>query len=54
MTIEDVAKSLTKFVCDFDEFDMIIRRSAVLTDILRRMDKISCDPAKKLNDSKVY
>ncbi|XP_019853033.1 PREDICTED: uncharacterized protein LOC109582636 [Amphimedon queenslandica] len=48
-TIEDVAKSLNKFVCDFDEFDMVIRRSAVLTDALRRMDKASFDPAKKLN-----
>ena len=35
------------YVYKCDEFDMVVRRSAVLSDTLRRMDKASFDPAKK-------
>ena len=45
-TIEDVVKSLNKYVYKCDKFDMVVRRSAVLSDTLRRMDKASFDPAK--------
>ena len=31
------------------DFDMVVRRSHVLRDALRRMDKASFDPRKKLN-----
>ena len=46
-TIEDV-KNLNKYVYNCDEFDMVVRRSAVLSDTLRHMDKASFDLAKKM------
>ena len=33
------------------EFDMVVRRSHVLRDALRRMDKATFDPRKRLNVS---
>ena len=33
------------------DFDMVVRRSHVLSDALRRMDKASFDPRKRLNVS---
>ena len=44
----DVIKVLRKGI-DNDSFDMIIRRSNVLSDALRRMERLLFDPQKKLN-----
>ena len=42
-------KYLSKNVDDTFEFDMVVRRSAVLDDALRRMQNITFDPRRKLN-----
>lgn len=44
--IEDVVNSLNKYFYKCEKFDMVVRRSAVLSDTLCHMDKASFDPAK--------
>ena len=43
-TIDDLVKSLEKTIHGDSEFDMIVRRSHVVSDALRRMDKAFFDP----------
>lgn len=50
-TIADVVKRLMSGVDEDNVFDMVIRRSHILSDALRRMTKQSFDPSKKI---KVY
>ena len=48
-TIADLVKSLEKAVHQSSQFDLIVRRSHVLSDALLQMDKASFDPRKKLS-----
>ncbi len=48
-TTADIVQSLSDNVDDGCQFDMVIRRSHVLSDALRRMNKASFDPRKRIN-----
>ena len=45
----DVIKELKRDVSNKSKFDMVVRRSNVLTDALRRMERARFDPQNELN-----
>ena len=45
----DVVKRLRSEISKNSQFDMIVRRSHVLADAQRRMDRMMFDPKKQLN-----
>lgn len=47
-TIIELVKQLQRNICDDSPFEMVVRRSNVLTDALRRMERITFDPKKHL------
>ena len=50
-TLKDVVEMMKLKIDTNSDFDMVVRRSHVLSDALRRMDKASFDPRKRLNVS---
>ena len=48
-TIADVVTNLQTKGAKYPSFDMVVRRSNILTDALRRMERLSFNPEKELN-----
>ena len=44
-----MVEMLQKEVDENSTFEMVVRRSHILSDTLRRMEKVTFDPRKKLN-----
>ena len=48
-TIVDVIEELSKNILKKNTFDMVVRRSHILTDALHRMESATFDPTSQLN-----
>ena len=51
-SVGDVVRHLCTNLCE-ESFDMVVRRSRILADALRRMERLTFDPKKKLNVSSI-
>ena len=49
--VGDIVKRLRQQILCDQSFDMVVRRSRVLSDALRRLQRITFDPKKKLSVS---